>query len=458
MEQQATETATKSRGGRGKFMRRGLLALAAGVGASIAPKWLAKPVLAANGDPITVGNSFSGTNPTILAGGVASGLGVLRVTNDAGKAIYATVTGGSNSNAIRAEAVGGAAIYAEATSNAGIYGQSVGSFGLLGVSTNSTGLYGSSLGTEAGLRGVSAQGIGVKGESGLNPTTTLPNGNLSAAVLGLAIGGTGVDGTSTSGTGVKGTSGSGAGVIGLSNANIGVSGTSSTSIGVYGVGSTGVFGNVTNGIGVQATATTGVAIRANGRTELYGDVEVGDYEANPPTPYNLNVTGELRVQGQKMAIVRAASGEYHQFYCLESAESYFEDFGTVRLSGGSVRVNIPEDFRQFVAPERGFYVQLTPLGECRGVYASNVDVMGFEIKELGSGNHSTVDVQFRIVARRRDVDGRRLERVDPTERRPGQRKVSKDHVVIPPGESPELVERRRRDNVPSPPPPAPPSR
>ena len=453
MEQQATEIVSKGRGGRGKFMRRGLLALAAGVTAGIAPKWLAKPAFATNGDPVLIAGTYTATGATTITGSVGGGGATLRLSNDAGRALYATVSGGAN--AIRAEGTNGAAIYAEAVNNAGIWGSSPNSFGLLGTSTNSTGLYGSSLGTEAGLRGVSRNGPGVKGESGLEPTTAAPNGNLSAAVLGLAIGGTGVDGTSTSGTGVKGTSTSGPAVTGVSNTHIGVSGTSSSSIGVYGVGSTGVFGNVTSGIGVQATATTGTAIRANGRSELWGDVEIGDYEANPITPYNLNVTGELRVLGQKMAIVRDSGGAYHQFYCLESAESYFEDFGTVRLTGGSVRVNIPEDFRQFVAPERGFYVQLTPLGECRGVYATNVDVMGFEVKELGSGNPSTVDVQFRIVCRRRDVEGKRLERVDPTERRPGQRKVEKDHVVIPAGESPEVVERRRRDNVPSPPPPAP---
>ena len=455
MEQQATEIGTKSRGGRGKFMRRGLLALTAGVAASIAPKWMAKPVMAANNDPILVGNTYTGTNPTILTGSVTSGFGTLRVTNDAGRAFYAVTTGSSNANAIRAEAVGGAAIYGVATTNAGIYGESINSFALLGTSTNSTGLYGSSLGSQPGVRGVSAQSVGVKGESGLNPVNNVPNGNNSAAVLGLASGGTGVEGQSTSGTAVKATSTSGPGVDATSSSHIGISGVSASSIGVYGVGSTGVFGNVTSGIGVQATATSGVALRANGRSELYGDVEVGDYEANPIVPYNLNITGELRVLGQKMAIVRDSGGDYHQFYCLESAESYFEDFGTVRLTGGSVRVNIPEDFRQFVAPERGFYVQLTPLGECRGVYAANVDVMGFEVRELGSGAPSTVDVQYRIVCRRRDVEGKRLERVDPTERRPGQRKVEKNHVVIPPGESPDVTERRRRDNVPSPPPPPP---
>src|SRR5688572_29712326 len=121
MEHQSTETETKNRGGRGKFMRRGLLALTAGVAASMAPKWMAKPVLAANNDPITVGNSFTGTNPTVLQGGVSSGNGLLRLVNDQGKTLYATVTAGAH-NAIRAEAQSGTAIYAEAVSNAGIWG------------------------------------------------------------------------------------------------------------------------------------------------------------------------------------------------------------------------------------------------------------------------------------------------------------------------------------------------
>lgn len=467
MEQQAAGTATAVRSARGRFMRRGLMALGAGLIAGIAPKWSAKPVSAGNGENWSIGNTAStpqtATSTTQLSATGAGIGGVLKliVPSGGGRGLFVDVQAGSD-NAIYAQSIGGSAIFATSTSNAGIWGQATSSFGLLGTSQNGTGLYGASYGTQPGLYGVSTGGIGVRADSGLNPVTTLPNSNQSSAVYGKAwAGGVGLEGesasaiavkgTSTSSTGVYGTSTGGQGVYGNSTNNAGVQGQSTNSIGVLGQGTTGVFGIASGaGIGVQATSTA-VALRANGRSELYGDVEIGDFEAVGGTAYNLNVTGELRVNGQKMAVVQAADGQYHQFYCLESAESYFEDFGVVRLSGGSVRVNIPEDFRQFVAPERGFYVQLTPLGDSGSLYVANLDVMGFDIKEAGNGK-STVDVQYRIVCRRRDVEGKRLQRVNPAERRPGERKLE-EHEVRPNLVSPRVEPNaeQRRDSAARPP-------
>lgn len=277
-----------------------------------------------------------------------------------------------------------------------------------------------------------------------SPTQITNSTPASTAIVGIANGGIGVSGKGGfygvygeavgGGFGIFGFSPSGYGIIAQSTNAVGLFAVSSTQVGGYcqstsnyGLFATsssgeGVAGNSGSNIGVHASSSSGVALRSDGPTELYGNVEIGDFETVGSPLYNLNITGDLKVNGQKSAIVRGADGEFRQFYCQESPESYFEDFGTAKLDRGKTRVNLDDEFKYFVAPNRGFYVFLTPLADTPGLYVSNRDKDGFNVQEIGT-KESSIEFQYRVVCTRKDVAGKRLERVDPSKREPGRRRV-----------------------------------
>jgi hypothetical protein len=55
-------------------------------------------------------------------------------------------------------------------------------------------------------------------------------------------------------------------------------------------------------------------------------------------------------------------------------------------------------------------VFLTPEGDCRGLYVSDKRPHQFEVRELQGGT-SSLTFSYRVVAKRRDIEGPRLERV-----------------------------------------------
>jgi hypothetical protein len=295
----------------------------------------------------------------------------------------------------------------------------------------------SASGTPVGLFGQANAGIGLWGRGG------------TYGVFGEAqSAGFGILGFSQSGYGVLSQTTSGVGFYGLSTNSVGGWGVSINSIGLFGqsTNNVAVQGATGGGVGVLATATTGVALRTSGPTEFRGNVEIGDFEIQGSALYNLNITGDLKVNGQKSAIVRGADGEFRQFYCLESPENFFEDFGTARLDRGKVTVKLDDEFRYFVAPRRGFYVFLTPLADTPGLYV----VLGddsFEVREVGN-RESNIPFQYRVVCTRKDVPGKRLERVNPSKPGPGRRRVPQSEIKTP--TPPPMPTFRGGPNVPQP--------
>src|SRR5205823_15047350 len=51
-------------------------------------------------------------------------------------------------------------------------------------------------------------------------------------------------------------------------------------------------------------------------------------------------------------------------------------------------------------------------GDCNGLFVVNRDGTGFQVKEL-KGGASNVPFTYRIVAKRKDIEGKRLARLDP---------------------------------------------
>ena len=263
--------------------------------------------------------------------------------------------------------------------------------------------------------------------SGLGVAASTTSSNAVQASATTAIG---VDGESQSGIGVRGASGSNNGVLGISGTNdgiyghsfgagSGVWGRSEQAIGVYGSGPTigvlgqggavGVQGTVASGTGVlgQTSATTSqqaaiVGVSTNRRAQA------GLFQGNVLVIGAMHVTGAFSVSGSKSAAVPFPDGSSRLLYSLESPEAWFEDFGRGRLRGGRARIRIDRQFAGTVRLNK-YHVFLTPEGNSRGLYIAGMTRSGFDVREVGGGT-SAIAFSYRIVAKRRDIPGRRFEK------------------------------------------------
>jgi hypothetical protein len=164
---------------------------------------------------------------------------------------------------------------------------------------------------------------------------------------------TGVVGESTRGTGVSDTSDEG---------GYGVYGTSDTSYGAVGVstGGNGAYGQI------SANSQAGVVGRqldASGNWALYG-------------------FGNIGASGTKSAVVPAADGGHVALYCMESPECWFEDFGSAKLSHGSVAVVLDPEFA-FTIERVEYHVFLQPGAECKGLFVLDKSPSGFAVRPPG---------------------------------------------------------------------------
>lgn len=160
------------------------------------------PVRAANGDPITIGASNSGTSGTTLTN-TTDGANALSVASTgAGFALM----GGSDT---------GFGVFGQSADGDGVGGDSTTGRGVVGSSTSGNGVYGSSSAPDrAAIEAHSAGGTGLLGASGLVPAAKPETG-----VYGYAIQSSisrGVWGYSAKGHGVHGESRIGAAVFGKS--------------------------------------------------------------------------------------------------------------------------------------------------------------------------------------------------------------------------------------------------
>src|SRR6185369_11368226 len=143
-------------------------------------------------------------------------------------------------------------------------------------------------------------------------------------------------------------------------------------------------------------------------TGLYATGPASGFAArfDGPVLVNGNFTA---IGGSKSAAVPHPDGTHRRLYCVESPESWFEDFGRDRLVNGRGRVRLDPDFAAVVHSDN-YDVMLTAEGDHNGLYVSDKTPQGFEVQECRGGT-STVPFSYRVVAKRKDVAGPRLERV-----------------------------------------------
>jgi len=312
----------------------------------------------------------------------------------------------------------------------GVSGESQGGTGVRGTSTTGDGVLGQigSPGPAVGIaavKGTSSQWTGVIGlsvtSSGVLGITVAPGPILPrAGVVGSSTVAPGVAGSSTSNVGVHGISTSNVGVHGISTSNVGILGeataASNASPGVYGSATRGygVFGFSQNRNGVAGQSGGGFAgcvgfAGAPGGYGIYGGTAVqGGYAGGFAGP--VLVVGDFTVSGgAKNAAVPHPDGTHRLLYCQESPEPWFEDFGDAKLVNGRAQVKLDPNFAAVVHSDK-YLIYLTPEGDTKGLYVSGKDPAGFEVRETQGGTGS-LTFNYRVVARRKDIPGPRLEKV-----------------------------------------------
>jgi hypothetical protein len=274
--------------------------------------------------------------------------------------------------------------------------------------------------TDAAVLGESDHGPGVYGSVNFASTPQVP---FSSGVYGDHgnANGVGVHGlcAAPNGTGVMGTASDsgGFGVIGKNmSGGVGVYGQTSgpnPAIQGFNPGSgPGLQGfNSGSGIGLQGTAT-GSAPGVQGYNSGSGPGVVGQSVSGLAGLFAgpVTVTGAFTVLGPKSAAVRGADGGLRRLYSLESPESWFEDFGSGQLSKGNATVQLAADFAAVVHSD-AYHVFLTPRGESNSLYISKQSPGSFTVQEAGGGT-SNIAFSYRVVAKRKDIAGTRLEHVD----------------------------------------------
>jgi hypothetical protein len=348
------------------------------------------------------------TNPagaTVIGNNTASGVGV-----------YGTTNGAAGTQEIPAGVYG-----VSAPNGQGVYGECLGGLGVWGLTNTGIGVLAEAT-TGYGVYAVSGTGIAITGATSSNSSSAVEafNQGTASGVLGASNGGIGVWGVTTnSGQGLANpavagsNNGGGAGLVGFTAGpgSIGLGGATDVGIGAYGSSQT--------GIGVSGYSNTGVAV---GGTSIGGGF--AGYFNGP-----VYILGTLTATGAKSAAVRA-NGDLRRVYSLESPESWFEDFGSGQLTAGQAIVSLEPGFASIVHTG-GYRVFLTPQGDCRGLYINNKSGESFSVHEVQGGT-SNVAFDYRIVAKRADIEGARLEHVDPPQPPDGPKEPVLDHAPKPP--------------------------
>lgn len=360
----------------------------------------------------------SGSGGVGVHGASSAGFGVLgqdpggvgvQGKSASGAGVAGDSTSGAGVSGRSATSIG---VRGESNTSQGVYGRSASSAGVAGISASHDGVYGRSTGG-VGVHGISAQSIGVYGAAVAQPGLR-GDSDSNYGVLGMSSGGNGVHGWTTSGqAGVSGYSVSTRALHGRSVSGYGLFAESATGVAVLGIQNS---GQISAGHGVVGASQTGfgVAAYSAGQPSLYakaGTSLAARFDGG------VDVFGALRViGGPKSAVVPHRDGTHRQLYCVESPESWFEDFGEAVLEAGSCSVALDPDFAALVRTD-AYHVFLTPYGPA-SLYVGRRNAKGFEIRVLAEGGASAgasteaLRCSYRVVARRRDVDAVRLARVE----------------------------------------------
>ena len=220
----------------------------------------------------------------------------------------------------------------------------------------------------------------------------------SPGVRGIGDGGPNT--TPNGPVGVYGQSGVGVeadGVQGVGGIRFGPQGEFSGGSGVHGIslafGAPAVFGEArdhsSQSIAIYGLAPTGSAGVFDGNVVVHGDFSV----IKP---------------GTKSAVVPFPDGSHRRLYCLESPESWFEDFGFGQLVNGQAQIQLDPDFAATVNTHV-YHVFITEYEDNNALYVTKRSSTGFEVRAKASTADGTFS--YRVVAKPKGITPTRLEKV-----------------------------------------------
>jgi hypothetical protein len=123
--------------------------------------------------------------------------------------------------------------------------------------------------------------------------------------------------------------------------------------------------------------------------------------------------------GPKSAAVKHKDGSHRRLYCVEAPEAWFEDYGEGKLVNGKAEVPLDPDFAAVVDPgsyhvfvtEHDDHHALTVKGRGPAGFSVHADDVVVKAKGKQAAQVSGT-FSWRVVAKRKDTPGKRLERVE----------------------------------------------
>ena len=229
-------------------------------------------------------------------------------------------------------------------------------------------------------------------------------------VQGLSVTGYGLYGQSTSGNAIRAeipatSNASAIAMYGLNYSNFTGPGPGAGGFAIYGLSAKG------HGL-VGATAATGGAAVVGASNGVVGAYAAAFYGS-------VIVSGDLTVVGgAKSAAVLHPDGTHRRLYCVESPESWFEDFGRGELACGRAEVTIDIDFAA-VADTENYHVFVTAYDHDHQLHVTKRSATGFTVQadtamaalKGKTDGELTGAFGWRIVAKRKDIVGERLAEV-----------------------------------------------
>jgi hypothetical protein len=95
---------------------------------------------------------------------------------------------------------------------------------------------------------------------------------------------------------------------------------------------------------------------------------------------------------------------------MESPESWFANFGSRQFISGATTVQLKPGFAGVVKTNQ-YHISLTPDGDSKGFYVTNKMPSSRVVHEQQGGT-SNLAFDYRVVAKRKDIPGERLQRID----------------------------------------------
>jgi len=200
----------------------------------------------------------------------------------------------------------------------------------------------------------------------------------------------------------------------LDDGGYGVYGSGSSSwppgSGVSGGGYYGIWGSCSmGGVGVKgldsytdgfSVGVSGVSHSTEGGRGVLG-IGYGD-------GYGVYSAGNFAASGSKSCVVKTSRGP-SLMYCQESPENWFEDFGEGQLVNGRCHIELDPLYLETVTidDENPMKVFVQLKGDCFGVYVDNA-LTSFDVIERQGGS-SSVPFTYRVVAKRKGFEEKRLD-------------------------------------------------